>query len=75
MNGAGEIPPLPGYLKGLRELCTRHRVLMILVEVVTFRLSTGGMQMIEGIRADLTALGKIIGSRTGGPCLLRSTRD
>lgn len=61
MNGAGEIPPLPGYLKGLRELCTHHRVLMILDEVVTFRLSTGGMQMIEGIRADLTALGKIIG--------------
>ncbi len=61
MNGAGEIPPLPGYLRSLRELCTRHNVLLVFDEVVTFRLSTGGMQEIEGIEADLTALGKIIG--------------
>ena len=61
MNGAGEIPPQPGYLKGLRALCDRHGVLLIFDEVVTFRLSEGGYQQIEGIRADLTALGKIIG--------------
>jgi glutamate-1-semialdehyde 2,1-aminomutase len=61
MNGAGEIPAQPGYLKGFRDLCDRQGVLLILDEVVTFRLSEGGYQRIEGIQADLTALGKIIG--------------
>ena len=61
MNAAGEIPPLPDYLKGLRKLCDQYKVLLIFDEVVTFRLSEGGMQQIEGIRADLTTLGKIIG--------------
>ena len=61
MNGAGEIPAQPGYLKGLRDLCDRYKVLLIFDEVVTFRLSEGGFQEIEDIRPDLTALGKIIG--------------
>ncbi len=61
LNGAGEIPPLRNFLKGLRELCTRYDALLILDEVVTFRLSKGGMQEVEGIQADLMALGKIIG--------------
>lgn len=60
-GGAGDIPPLPGYLKGVRELTLRYGVLMIMDEVITFRLSTGGAQVMEGIRPDLTALGKIIG--------------
>ncbi len=61
LNGAGTIRPLPGYLRGLRELCTQHDVLLVLDEVVTFRLSLGGLQVIEDIDPDLTALGKIIG--------------
>jgi glutamate-1-semialdehyde 2,1-aminomutase len=59
---AGLIPPLPGYLPVLRELCTAHGALLIFDEVMTgFRVARGGMQELTGIRADLTAMGKVIG--------------
>jgi glutamate-1-semialdehyde 2,1-aminomutase len=59
---AGLIPPLPGYLQMLRELCTAHGALLIFDEVMTgFRVARGGMQELTGIRADLTAMGKVIG--------------
>jgi len=60
-GAAGDIPAQPGYLKGVRELATRYGVLLIFDEVITFRFSLGGMQVIEGIKPDLTTLGKIIG--------------
>jgi glutamate-1-semialdehyde 2,1-aminomutase len=56
------IPPVPGFLEGLREVCDRHGSLLILDEVMTgFRVSLGGAQAHYGIRPDLTALGKVIG--------------
>ncbi len=56
------IPPRPGFLEGLRELCTRHGSVLILDEVMTgFRVHTGGAQALYGIRPDITVLGKIIG--------------
>jgi glutamate-1-semialdehyde 2,1-aminomutase len=59
---AGLIPPLPGYLQMLRKLCTAHGALLIFDEVMTgFRVARGGMQELTGIRADLTAMGKVIG--------------
>ena len=59
---AGLIPPWPGYLPALRELCTAHGSLLIFDEVMTgFRVARGGMQELTGIRADLTAMGKVIG--------------
>jgi glutamate-1-semialdehyde 2,1-aminomutase len=58
----GVVPPAPGFLAGLRELCTRHGVLLIFDEVITgFRVAYGGAQARYGVRADLTCLGKIIG--------------
>lgn len=58
----GLILPSPGYLKGVRELCTKHGVLLIFDEVITgFRLAPGGAQEYYGITPDLTTLGKIIG--------------
>ncbi len=58
----GLILPEPGYLAFLRELCTREGAVLIFDEVMTgFRLARGGVQEIECIRPDLTALGKIIG--------------
>jgi glutamate-1-semialdehyde 2,1-aminomutase len=58
----GLILPEPGFLKHLRASCTAHGVLLIFDEVMTgFRLARGGVQEIEGIVPDLTALGKIIG--------------
>ena len=58
----GVVPPAPGFLEGLRELCTRHGALLIFDEVITgFRVAYGGAQQRYGVRPDLTCLGKIIG--------------
>ncbi len=58
----GLILPLPGYLEGLRRLCSQFGVVLIFDEVMTgFRLGLGGVQERTGITPDLTAMGKIIG--------------
>jgi glutamate-1-semialdehyde 2,1-aminomutase len=58
----GVVPPAPGFLAGLRELCTRHGAVLIFDEVITgFRIAYGGAQALYGVRPDLTCLGKIIG--------------
>ncbi|MFY9779035.1 MAG: glutamate-1-semialdehyde 2,1-aminomutase [Candidatus Baltobacteraceae bacterium] len=62
VGNMGLILPAPGYLAGLRELCTQHGALLIFDEVMTgFRVGPGGVQQREGIAPDLTTLGKIIG--------------
>jgi glutamate-1-semialdehyde 2,1-aminomutase len=56
------IPPAPGFLTGLRELCTRHGSLLIFDEVMTgFRVHSQSAQGLFGITPDLTVLGKVIG--------------
>ena len=61
-GNAGVIPPEPGFLQGLRELCTAHGALLILDEVMTgFRIRPGSAQALYGITPDLTTLGKIVG--------------
>ena len=56
------IPPAPGFLQALRELTTKHGIVLIFDEVVTgFRLSYGGAQEAYGVTPDLCTLGKIIG--------------
>jgi glutamate-1-semialdehyde 2,1-aminomutase len=58
----GVVPPVPGFLGGLRELTAAHGALLIFDEVITgFRVAYGGAQELYGVRADLTCLGKIIG--------------
>lgn len=58
----GCVPPEPGFLKGLRELCTEYGVVLIFDEVMSgFRVSLGGAQELYGVTPDLTTLGKIIG--------------
>src|SRR4029450_9630956 len=58
----GVVPPAPGFLAGLRDLCTRHGALLVFDEVITgFRVAWGGAQARYGVRPDLTCLGKIIG--------------
>jgi glutamate-1-semialdehyde 2,1-aminomutase len=58
----GMIPPVEGYLAGLRQLCDQHRALLIFDEVMTgFRVALGGAQEYYGIMPDLTVLGKVIG--------------
>ncbi len=56
------IPPLPGFLQGLRDLTREYGILLIFDEVVTgFRLAYGGAQDYYGVVPDICTLGKIIG--------------
>ncbi len=58
----GLVPPVEGYLEGLRRLCDRHGALLVFDEVMTgFRVDWGGVQTLTGIVPDLTTLGKVIG--------------
>ncbi len=56
------ILPVPGFLEGLRELCTRYGALLIFDEVMTgFRVALGGATARFGVTPDLITLGKVIG--------------
>ncbi|NVK02644.1 MAG: glutamate-1-semialdehyde 2,1-aminomutase [Oceanospirillaceae bacterium] len=56
------IPPVPGFLEGLREVCDQYGTVLIFDEVMTgFRVARGGAQELYGVNADLITLGKIIG--------------
>ena len=56
------IPPVAGFLEGLRSLCDRHGSVLIFDEVMTgFRVALGGAQAHYGVKPDLTTLGKVIG--------------
>lgn len=58
----GCVPPVPGFLQGLRSLCDREGIVLIFDEVMTgFRLAPGGAQEKYGIEADLVTYGKVIG--------------
>lgn len=58
----GVVPPAAGFLAGLRDLTSRHGVVLIFDEVITgFRVAYGGAQARYGVSPDLTVLGKIIG--------------
>lgn len=58
----GVVPPLPGFLEGLRQLATQHGTVLIFDEVMTgFRVHKGGAQTLYNIQPDLTTLGKVIG--------------
>lgn len=56
------IPPVPGFLQGLREICDEYGAVLIFDEVMTgFRVALGGAQAHYKITPDLTTFGKIIG--------------
>ena len=56
------VKPKPGFLEGLRELCTRYGTVLIFDEVMTgFRVGPQGVQGLMGIRPDITTLAKVIG--------------
>ncbi len=56
------IPPLPGFLEGLRRVCDQYGTVLIFDEVMTgFRVALGGAQARYGVKPDLTTLGKVIG--------------
>lgn len=56
------IPPVAGFLEGLRAVCDEHKSVLIFDEVMTgFRVALGGAQAYYNIQPDLTCLGKVIG--------------
>ena len=58
----GCVPPAPGFLEALRELCDAAGALLVFDEVITgFRVARGGAQERLGVAPDLTVLGKIVG--------------
>jgi glutamate-1-semialdehyde 2,1-aminomutase len=58
----GCIPPAPGFLESMRELCTKHGSVLIFDEVMTgFRVARGGAQERFNIKPDMTTIGKIVG--------------
>jgi glutamate-1-semialdehyde 2,1-aminomutase len=58
----GVVPPVSGFLAGLRKLTTKHGAILIFDEVMTgFRVHLGGAQKLYNIQPDLTTLGKVIG--------------
>jgi glutamate-1-semialdehyde 2,1-aminomutase len=58
----GCVPPEPGFLQGLRQVCDKYGIVLILDEVMTgFRVAYGGAQQLYKIKPDLTCLGKVIG--------------
>jgi glutamate-1-semialdehyde 2,1-aminomutase len=69
----GLVPPEPGFLAHLRELCTRHGAVLVFDEVITgFRVALGGAQARYEITPDLSIFGKVIGgglplAAVGGP--------
>ncbi|WP_105170520.1 glutamate-1-semialdehyde 2,1-aminomutase [Pseudoalteromonas sp. T1lg24] len=56
------IPPVAGFLEGLRAVCDEYKSVLIFDEVMTgFRVAKGGAQAYYNITPDLTCLGKVIG--------------
>jgi glutamate-1-semialdehyde 2,1-aminomutase len=70
----GCVAPAPGYLEGLRNLCTQHGALLIFDEVMTgFRVAYGCAQSLYNVTPDLTTLGKVVGG--GMPCAAYGGRE
>jgi glutamate-1-semialdehyde 2,1-aminomutase len=66
----GGVPIRGDFLKGLRDICSRHDRVLIFDEVITgFRVSPGGAQAYYGIKPDLTSMAKIVAGGLPGGCL------
>ena len=62
VGNMGLVPPQPGFLEHILELCQRHGAVSIFDEVMTgSRLSAGGAQGLFGMTPDMTCLGKVVG--------------
>jgi glutamate-1-semialdehyde 2,1-aminomutase len=62
VGNMGVVPPVEGYLRGLREITKRYGALLVFDEVMTgFRVHPGSAQGLFGIKPDLTCLGKVVG--------------
>ncbi len=63
IEAATQADPPPGYLRGLRDLCSRHGVVLVFDEMITgFRWSEAGAQGLYGVTPDLSTFGKALGN-------------
>ncbi|MEO7372213.1 MAG: aminotransferase class III-fold pyridoxal phosphate-dependent enzyme [Ilumatobacteraceae bacterium] len=63
MCNTGLIPPVPGYIEGVKELCSRHGALLVIDEVITgFRFGLTGAQGFLGVHGDISIYAKAIAS-------------
>ena len=63
LEPATAVEPAPGFLEGLRELCTAEGALLVFDEMITgFRWDVAGAQRVYGVRPDLTTFGKAMGN-------------
>lgn len=70
MCNTGCIPPQPGYLEGVRQLCSEHGIVLIFDEIITgFRLGLGGAQAHYGVTPDLATFGKALANGFPISCL------
>ncbi len=70
MGNAGVIPPAPGFLKHLRQLCSRYNIALIFDEVKTgFRLADGGAQQLFHVTPDLSTFSKSLGNGYPVACI------
>ena len=73
---AGIIPPEPGFLEGLRRICTENDVLLIFDEIITgFRVSLGGAQELYGVTPDITCVAKAVGAGTPGAAAFGASKE
>jgi glutamate-1-semialdehyde 2,1-aminomutase len=61
MGGGGAIPATREFLQALRDACRKHGIVLIFDEVMTSRLSSGGLQKATGVTPDMTSFGKYLG--------------
>jgi glutamate-1-semialdehyde 2,1-aminomutase len=58
----GLVPPVPGFLEGVRDACDKAGALLIFDEVITgFRVGRGGASTLLGVQPDLWCFGKVVG--------------
>jgi glutamate-1-semialdehyde 2,1-aminomutase len=70
MCNVGCIPPRPGFLEAVRELCTEHGIVLVFDEVITgFRLALGGAQAYYGVTPDLATFAKAMANGFPISCL------
>lgn len=58
-----DVPPVPGFLAGLRRLCDQHGTVLIFDEIISgLRWHVGGAQVVHGVRPDLSTWAKALGN-------------
>jgi glutamate-1-semialdehyde 2,1-aminomutase len=61
LGAGGMVPAEEGFLSFLQEITRQYKILLIIDEVITFRLAYGGAQQLHDVEPDLTMFGKAIG--------------